>query len=50
LVRLDAELADIFKDATTVNSGLMILTNIAQEHVSHGANGSQALWSQQSGV
>ena len=38
LVRLDPDVAKIFKDAATVNSALRMLAKIAQEHVSKRAD------------
>jgi hypothetical protein len=34
LVRLDPDVAKVFKDAATVNSALRMLAKIAQDHVS----------------
>jgi hypothetical protein len=39
LVRLDPDVARVFKDAATVNSALRMLAQIAQEHVSKQGEG-----------
>jgi len=40
LVLLDPEVANVFKDAATVNAALRMLVKIAEEHVSQQAEGS----------
>ena len=39
LVRLDPDVAKVFKDAATVNSALRMLAKIAQEHISKQVEG-----------
>jgi len=39
LVRLDPDVAKVFKDAATVNSALRMLAKIAQDHVSKQVEG-----------